>query len=207
MTNSFSLTSLLKETQLLEASILIDKEQKYDEAITILEKEIESDSDNSCAFLLIAVAYHWKKDFDVALAYYRNATNLSPEFRLFIVPLLSDLENWNEIIEIAEPAVKKGNNSPEILGSLLNAYWNTNRKDDIEGLVDNMLNANYEEQWKRCYNNYNLAAYYLKLDQFQVAKAYLKKIVGTDLLKYVQTDPQFEKLFFDPEFQEITGTK
>ena len=183
-----------------------EAETFYRQALEILEQCLgESNVDVAASLKNLAGLYHEKKDFSSALKYYRQAAAINPKYKFKIIPLLDEMQKWQDIIQLAAPEVKKGNTSPSLLGPLATAYQQTGQIQESEDVIQTLKNAEYRKQWKKDYRNYVLAYYYLWHDQTELSKDCLRRIMIPSYLKYARTAPKFEKLFSDPEFLELTA--
>jgi tetratricopeptide (TPR) repeat protein len=182
-----------------------EAETLYRQALEILQQALgESHPDVAASLKNLAGLYHEKKDFTSALRYYAKAAAIDPKYKFKIIPLLDELGKWQDIIQIAAPEVKNGNSSPSLLGPLATAYQQTGQIQEAEGVIRILKNADYHKQWQKDYRNYVLAYYYLWHDKTDLSKECLRRIMIPRYLKYARTAPKFEKLFSDPEFQELT---
>ena len=180
------------------------KTGKYDEAISILKERIVEQPNDADAYLQMARAYHWKKEFNTAYKYYKEAAIHNHRYKTEIIGLLDELEKWQEIIDIAAPEIKAGNKTPSILGSLMTAYTKTKLIAEADRVLNILKNTLYQKQWQIDYKNYVLAYYFLSRNKAELAKKHLRKIVSPGYRKYARTSPKFKKLYSDPEFIEIT---
>lgn len=179
--------------------------QRYDSAIAILDRHVAANPSAADAYLLLAHAHHWKKDVKKAKLYYQQAAKLDATHTLEIIPLLDELGEWNEIIQIAAPAVRKDRKlAPPILGSLASAYQNTDKPTDAERIMNILATTEYKDQSSEDYKNYVLAYYHLWNDDTAKARERLKKIKDKAYLKYARTHDKFKKLQNDAEFQKLT---
>jgi tetratricopeptide (TPR) repeat protein len=133
------------QSSLDEARSDIDA-QRYDAAIATLEKYISQNPGSAGAELLLAQAYHWKKDISMAKLHYRKAAAIDPHNQLEIIPLLDEERAWEEIIQLAAPAVSSGNRSPSILGALASAYQNSGKPPDAQRIRNLLESTPYKGQ-------------------------------------------------------------
>jgi tetratricopeptide (TPR) repeat protein len=181
---------------------------KYDEAILILKDVIHTNPEDALAFLRLAQAYHWKKNFEEALGYYKRATELDRKYRLAVIPLLVDLDKYRDIIELVGPEFEQGAlRNPSILGSLAYAYRKTANKEKAEAAIKVVRETEYEKAGEKDYRLYVLAYDALWHDDKSLSKEYLREIKDIRFLEYATTDKWFMKLWADPEFVEITKRK
>jgi cytochrome c-type biogenesis protein CcmH/NrfG len=177
----------------------------YDDAISTLGNYLASNPGSAAAELLLAHAYHWKKDFPNAESHYRKAAALDPRYRLEIVALLDELGESEEIIRIAGPEVTSSNRlAPSILGALMTAYYRVGRPVDGGKIRDLLEATTYSDQSDVDYRNYMLAYCAMMDGDSQRAKDLLRSIHDRSYLQYAATDDKFKVLFKDPEFIEIT---
>jgi cytochrome c-type biogenesis protein CcmH/NrfG len=191
------------QTPLDDARASIDA-QRYDDAVALLEKYISQNPNSADAELLLAQAYHWKKDIAKAKLHYQKAAAIDPQNQLEIVPLLDEEGAWAEIIRLCAPAVSTGERSPSILGALASAYKNSKKPLDAQRIRNLLATATYTSQSNEDYRNYVLAYCALWENDAQQAKDRLRKIHDSAFLKYARTDDKFKKLFTDEEFLELT---
>jgi tetratricopeptide (TPR) repeat protein len=183
-----------------------EAETLYRQALEIIEQSLgENHTDVAASLKNLAGLYHEKKDFSSALRYYHKAAAINPKFKFKIIPLLDEMERWQDIIQLAAPAAKKGNTSPSLLGPLATAYQQTGQIQEAEGVIRILKSADYRKQWQKDYRNYVLAYYYLWHDKTDLSKQCLRRIMIPRYLKYARTAPKFQKLFSDPEFLELTA--
>jgi tetratricopeptide (TPR) repeat protein len=183
-----------------------EAETLYMQALVIIEHTLgENHPDVAASLKNLAGLYHEKKDFASALRYYTKAAAIDPNYKFKIIPLLDELGKWQDIIQLAAPEVKNGNTNPSLLGPLASAYRQTGQIQEAEGVIRDLKDADYREQWQKDYRNYVLAYYYLWHDQTDLSKECLRRIMIPRYLKYARTAPKFEKLFSDPEFLELTA--
>jgi tetratricopeptide (TPR) repeat protein len=183
-----------------------EAETLYIQALEILEQTLgENHPDVAASLMNLAGLYHEKKDFTSALTYYTKAAAIDSTYKFKIIPLLDELGNWQDIIQLSAPEVKNGNTSPSLLGPLATAYQQTGQIQESEGVIRILKKADYREQWQKDYRNYILAYYYLWHDKTDLSKECLRRIMIPRYLKYARTAPKFEKLFSDPEFLELTA--
>ncbi len=178
--------------------------QRYDMAIATLEKYILQNPSSAEAEILLAQAYHWKKDITTAKLHYRKAAAIDARYQLEIIPLLDEERAWGDIIQLAAPAVSNGERSPSILGALASAYQNSGKPLDAERIRSLLENTPYKGQSNEDYKNYVLAYCALWKNDTRQAKDHLMKIHDTAFLKYARTDYKFKTLQTDQDFLELT---
>jgi predicted Zn-dependent protease len=193
-------------TPLDEGATLLNN-QKYDEAIQVLQQYLEKNPKSAPGFLLLAQAYHWKKDTAKARIHYQKAAELDPASKLAIVPLLDEVGDWKEIIALLDPEVRKRNRAPNLLGPLATAYKQLRKDDEAEKVIKLLMATDYGSQEETDYKNYVLAYYHLWHKDLARSKERLRAIRSQALLRYAAYSRKFEQLFSDPEFIRLTGRK
>jgi tetratricopeptide (TPR) repeat protein len=182
------------------------QDKDWQKVISSCEEYIKTDQHNAEAYLDLAFAYHGSKtDFKKALYYYKKAAALNENYKLYMVPLLDELEDWQQIIELALPEMDSGNCDPSILGSLASAYHAFNNQRMADEVIKHLKNCTYDKQNSKDYQLYILAYVSLWNDDQTAALNYLKEIKTASLLEYARTAPKFKKLYGLPEFKKITG--
>ena len=182
-----------------------EAETLYLQALEILEHKLgENHPDVAASLENLGGLYHERKDFASAQTYYTKAAAINPKYKFKIIPLLDEMGKWQDIIQLAAPEVKNGNTSPSLLGPLATAYQQTGQIQEAEAVIRILKNADYRKQWQKDYRNYVLAYYYLWHDKTDLSKECLRRIMIPRYLKYASTASKFQKLFSDPEFQELT---
>lgn len=200
----FTSLSVFADIDKLEQASKLISGGSYDQAIEILDLEIRNNPNSARGHLLIARAYHWKKDLGKAHEHYILAASLNPTYKFEIIPLLDELQEWNDIIDLVGPEVNQGNRDPSLLGNLATAYKESGKRSEAEKVIKLLLATNYEGSNDNDYKNYVLAYYYLWEDDFAKSKEHLRKIKSKNYLRYARTSPKFKKVFKDQEFIELT---
>lgn len=201
----FSVPHIVGAQSALDDARKLVESQQYDAAIVILDQHLRGNPSSADGHLLLAQAHHWKKDVGKAKASYQKAAKLNPKYTFEIIPLLDELEDWNEVIRIASPAITKERQlSPSLLGSLASAYQNTGKSLDAERIMNILATTDYKNQNSEDYKNYVLAYFHLWDDDKEKSKERLKRIKNKAYLKYARTHNKFKKLQSDAEFLELT---
>jgi len=179
--------------------------QHYDAAIATMVNYLASNPGSADGELLLAQAYHWKKDFPSAKVHYRKAAALNPSYRLEIIPLLDDLGESEEIIRVAAPEVTSSNRlSPSILAALLSAYYRTGKPAEGRKIRDLLEATTYSDPGDVDYKKYVLAYCAVMDGDTRKGKDLLRDIRDKGYRQYAATDDKFKVLFKDGEFIEIT---
>jgi predicted Zn-dependent protease len=187
-----------------KASELISNHQ-YDAAIAILEQYIPANPQSAQGYFLMAQAYHWKKELYKARVYYFKAAETDGQYRLSVVPLLDELNEWENIVNIVEPELRAGNQvGPSALGALATAYRHLKQNKKSAKLIEYLGKTKYDDQDDEDYKNYILAYANLWNGDTAAAKEKLKLIRNRGYLQYARTHEKFKALFQDPEFLEMT---
>lgn len=186
------------------ASQLISQ-QKYDAAIDVLEGYVAQNKLSAEAYFLLAQAYHWKKELNLAKVYYFKAAEFDRQYRLDVVPLLDELKEWENIITVVEPEIRAGTHvGPSILGALATSYRELQQNQKASKLITYLETTTYNDPDDKDYKNYILAYASLWSGDKEAAKTRLKRIKNRAYLRYARTHEKFRALFEDPEFIEIT---
>lgn len=192
------------QSALDEASAAIQT-QHYDTAITDLESYLAGNPNNAYAHILLAQAYHWKKDIPKAKRQYQAAAALDSRYRLEIIPLLDEEKDWSGIVALAAPELNTDKPvAPSLLGALASAYRALNRADDSARVRNILAGTVYRDQDDRDYQDYVLAYCYLWDGDTGRAMGRLRMITAKAYLTYAATDEKFQTLFTDKEFIDLT---
>ena len=193
------------DTLVLEKAKELISRQQYDLAIAILQNYIPENPNYAEGYLLMAQAYHWKKELYKSKAFYTQAAALNNQYRLAIIPLLDELKEWKEIIDIVEPEMRTGKKlDPSALGALATSYRQLEQKKKADEIVEKLSGTTYADQDDEDYKNYILAYARLWDGDKDGAKAKLKLIKNRAYRQYARTHEKFSVLFQDPEFLELT---
>jgi tetratricopeptide (TPR) repeat protein len=117
-----------------DARALMDA-RRYDEAIAVLQPAVANGTATAEQINELGIAYHWKKDYDNALKYYRQAANLDKTYLTSPLPILDHFKLYDEMIQIGEAVLSRGDKTPGVLTGLLNAYYSTAKWADYERVL------------------------------------------------------------------------
>jgi hypothetical protein len=188
-----------------EARQLISS-QKYDQAIDLMNKYLVANPDSASGHLLLAEAFHWKKDVGNAKSHYDKAGELDEGLKYAVIPLMDETKDWDGIIKLVEP-IKNKRCPASLLGPLATAYTNLNRKDDSARVIAILESTKYFFESERDYQHYVLAYANLWNDNRDDALKHLKSIHDSGLLRYAASSDKFKKLHDDVDFKKLTETK
>ena len=192
-------------TAALEKAVELIDNHQYDMAIAILEQYIPANPQSAQGYFLMAQAYHWKKELYKARVYYFKAAETDGQYRLSVVPLLDELNEWENIINIVQPELQAGNQvGPSALGALATAFRQLKQNEKSAEIIQHLEKTKYDDQEDEDYKNYILAYASLWNGDPGAAKEKLKLIKKQAYRQYARTHEKFKPLFKDPEFLEIT---
>lgn len=177
---------------------------RYDEAIVMLEGAVVSGNAAAELYDTLGRAYHWKKDFDNALKNYRLAAKLDKRFLTSPLPILDHFKLYDEIIQIGEAVLSRGDRDPWILSSLLNAYYDTKNTGEYERVLGILAAQSYSDAYTADYQHYVLAKAEVRAGRHDEAIAYISQMGDKSLLQFMQTAPEFEPIKSDSRFIAMT---
>lgn len=90
------------QTPLLENGIKLYKQEKYKEAVEILEKARKQDPTSSAAAFFLGLAYKQQSDFQNAATHFRDAVTLTPKIKEALFELIEVLTRLGEKEHLAE---------------------------------------------------------------------------------------------------------
>jgi tetratricopeptide (TPR) repeat protein len=166
---------------------------------TMLEREAQAKAKSASTHAALAEAYHWQKDFSSAEREYRIAAQLDRRYLWAIVPLLDELQKWDDIITLVGDVPHRTLPSG-VLGALATAYHKKGMGDETRSVIEVIeRRAGFSDE-EEDYSHYVLA--YVALWNEKVAEAieHLLKIKSTEMLQYAKTSPKFEKLSNNERF-------
>jgi tetratricopeptide (TPR) repeat protein len=152
----------------------------------------------------LGIAYHWKKDYDNALKYYRQASNLDKTYLTSPLPILDHFKLYDEMIQIGEAVLSRGDTTPGVLTGLLNAYYSTAKWADYERVLGVLKATTYADPYDADYQRYVLAKAEVRAGRHEEAIAYIAGMTTRSLLQFMATASDFDPIANDPRFIEMT---
>lgn len=183
----------------LQTARQLIRDRRYDDAIVLLLRTSEQGVMNAEVANQLARAYHWKLDFGQAKRWYVEASRLDPKYRLDIVPLLEELEDWRAIIELAEPEFATGSKRLDLLSALYVAYSKVGRSSDSDRVLGRVIDSPASD-----YRNYILAYVASLAGDTDKALSYLAQIKSPSMRAYARTDRKFANVAGNKRFEELT---
>ncbi|HEY6874481.1 MAG TPA: hypothetical protein VI298_17315 [Geobacteraceae bacterium] len=176
----------------------------YDKGIGILAPVAEREPQNYGVLELLAVGYHWKKDYPHALKYYDLAEKARGTLSSSKIALLYEVGRYDDVIRDSADAARKGNlQDVAVMGALISSYMAKNRPEDAAEFIAILRGRNYQTQYDQDYRTYILAYYALWRGDADTCRDLLRRISSGNLREYARNDPRFEPLWNDPAFSEI----
>lgn len=186
-----------------DARALMDQ-RRYDDAIAVLQQVVDAGTATAEEINELGIAYHWKKDFDNALKYYRRAADLDKTYLTSPLPILDHFKRYEEIIQIGEAVLSRGDTTPGVLTGLLNAYYSTGKQADYERVLGVLKAATYSDPYDADYQRYVLAKAEVRAGRHEEAIAYISRMTTRSLLQFMATAAEFGPIAKDPRFIEMT---
>lgn len=180
---------------------------RYDEGIAILLPVAEREPQNAGVLELIAVGYHWKKDYVNALYYYDRAEKVRGTLSASKVMLLYEVGRYDDVIRTCADVARKGPVDVSVIGALISSYMAKNQPTDAQEFVDILRKQEYGTAYEKDYRNYILAYWALWRGDPDACRASLKQVSERNLKNYAKTDPRFKLLWSDPAFLDIVNTE
>lgn len=186
-----------------EARTLLEA-RDYDGAIRMLEGLVAATNASAEVHNELGVAYHWKKDYDNALKHYRQAAKLDKLYLTSPLPILDHFKLYDEMIQIGEAVLSRGDTSPGILTGLLNAYHNTGNRPEYERVLGILKAQAYADPYDIDYQRYVLAKAEVRAGRHEEAIAYIARMTTRSLLQFMATAEDFDPIARDPRFIAMT---
>ncbi|PKP77644.1 MAG: hypothetical protein CVT81_08335 [Alphaproteobacteria bacterium HGW-Alphaproteobacteria-3] len=186
-----------------DARTLIDA-RRYDEAVKVLEQAVAADNASAELYNELGIAYHWTKDYDRALKYYRQAAKLDKTYLTSPLPILDHFNLYDEMIQIGEAALSQGDTHPGVLTGLLNAYYMTGNEPEHQRVLGILKAQTYVDLYEMDYQRYVLAKVEVRAGRHEEAIAYIAQMTTTSLLQFMATASDFDPIAQDPRFIEMT---
>lgn len=179
---------------------------QYDKGIAILVPVAESEPQNAAVLELIAVGYHWKKDYANALDYYDRAEKIRGTLSPSKVMLLYEIGRYDDVIRACADVARKGQSDVSVLGALISSYMAKNQPTEAQEFADVLRKQKYETAYEQDYQKYILAYFALWRGDRDTCLAILKQVSDRNLKDYAKSDARFKSLWDDPAFLEIVKT-
>lgn len=186
-----------------DARALMDA-RRYDEAIAVLQPAVANGTATAEEINELGIAYHWKKDYDNALKYYRQASNLDKTYLTSPLPILDHFKLYDEMIQIGEAVLSRGDTSPGTLTGLLNAYYSTGDTTEYGRVLGILKTQTYTDPYDADYQRYVLAKAEVRAGRHEEAIAYIAGMTTRSLLQFMATASDFDPIANDPRFIEMT---
>ena len=186
-----------------DAQALI-KARQYDKAVAVLAPVVAAGKASAEAYNTLGTAYHWKKDYDKALENYRQAARLDKKFLTSPMPILDHFKRYDEMIQIGEAVLSRGDRNPGILTALLNAYYITKNTREYDRVLGILQAQRYSTPYEIDYQRYVLAKAEVRAGRHEAAIAYIAKMKDKSLLHFMQTQSDFGPISNDPRFIKMT---
>lgn len=170
----------------------------------IENKKTEKTEYSANTYLYWASVYHQKRVFDTAYFCYQMAIKLDSSNIRKIIPLLDEMELWQEVIKIGNPILIAGAREPSILGSLYTAYLKTGDNKNAERVIGILIKTKYQNTWEADYKSYVLSYYYLWKGDEKRALDLLESINDDDLKSYAAKSSKFKSVHKNNRFIKIT---
>jgi tetratricopeptide (TPR) repeat protein len=123
-----------------DATSLMDRRQ-YDKAVAVLEAAVAKGNADAKLFSELGRAYHWKRDFDKALKNYRKASELDKKYLTSPLPILDHFKLYDEMIQIGETALSRGDRGVAVFSGLLNAYYDQKKNAGLRTRAEHTQSA------------------------------------------------------------------
>lgn len=150
------------------------KEKKYEQAATILEKEIEN-SQNPTAYFYLGRIYQEQNYTDLAIENFKKAIANKKDFfepLLELTKIYYNKNNYSLALDYGTSALKIKNNNKELLKILLQIY--IDKDDDLDKIFE-ISKLLVKVDPKNFDANVGAGLYYHKKDNFKTASTYLKQ--------------------------------
>jgi tetratricopeptide (TPR) repeat protein len=188
---------------LIDAEAFI-KARQYDKAIAVLEPVVTAGKAPAEVYNTLGTAYNWKKDYDKALKNYRQAAKLDKKFLTSPMPILGHFKRYDEMIQIGEAVLTKGERDPAIFTALLNAYYDTKNTREYDRILRMLKAQRYSAPYEIDYQRYVLAKAEVRAGHHEAAFAYIGRMKDKSLLQFMRTQSDFGPVSKDPRFIKMT---
>ena len=179
-------------------------QRQYDKAVVVLQAVVDKGDANAQVYFELARAYHWKKDLDNALKYYRKAAELDKIYLTSPLPILNHFKRYDEMIQIGETALSRGDRDVGVFSGLLNAYYDQKKMKDYDRVLRALRSHRYADDYRIDYQRYLLAKAEVRANQYEKAFTYIRKMKDKGLLQYMRTSGDFTPIAKDPRFITLT---
>ena len=186
-----------------DAKALMNARQ-YDKAVAVLEAVAAKGDADAQVYFELARAYHWKKDLDNALKYYRKAAELDKRYLTSPLPILNHFKRYDEMIQIGETALSRGDRDVSVFSGLLNAYYDQKKTKDYDRVLRILRAHHYTDAYRIDYQRYLLAKADVRANQYEKAFEYIRRMKDKGLLQYMRTSDDFVPIAKDPRFVALT---
>jgi tetratricopeptide (TPR) repeat protein len=190
-------------TALDNARALMNQRQ-YDKAVVVLEAIVSKGNGNAEVYFELGRAYHWKRDFDNALKNYRKASELDKKYLTAPLPMLNHFKRYDEMMQIGETALSRGDRDVAVFSGLLNVYYDQKKTRDYERVLGMLRSHRYADPYRIDYQRYLLAKAEVRANQYEKAFTYIRPMKDKGLLQYMRTSGDFTPIAKDPRFIALT---
>lgn len=196
--------SLSAQSSVIRAHQYI-KAGKYDDAIQVLTNNNPDTIQDVRTDMLLAVAYHWKRDFKKALFYYGKAAAIDKRYERNMMSCLEDLQDWEKIITLGKTLDLRQKKNYPALGPMASAYHAKHDKKNLELVKFYLKNIQFLSIDQIEYKNYILAKMYIWDTDFETALSCLEKIKNPETIKYLESEPVFLPLKNKARFKTLVN--
>lgn len=186
-----------------DARALMNSRQ-YDKAVVVLEAVVTKGNADAQVYFELGRAYHWKRDFDNALKNYRKASELDKKYLTSPLPMLNHFKRYDEMTQIGETALSRGDRDVAVFSGLLNAYYDQKKTRDYDRVLRILRSHRYKDAYTIDYQRYLLAKAEVRANQYEKAFDYIRRMKDKGLLQYMRTSGDFTPIAKDSRFITLT---
>jgi DNA-binding winged helix-turn-helix (wHTH) protein/TolB-like protein/tetratricopeptide (TPR) repeat protein len=173
---------------------------RQDEALAEIERAQQLDPLSPVIGTTLGERLFYARRYDEAVAQLRQTLELEPDFlpARYVLGLAYEAKGMygDAIGELERAKELSGNRTPFIVSALAHTYAVSGRRNEARRVLGDLFTLGGD-------TTYEIATVYTGLGERRLALAWLRKVESRKSRWLLETDPRFDSLRADPQFQDL----